>query len=55
MRDFPASLLEGIDAVIHLAAISNDPFGHLDVAKNMILRVCIPWNSPNSVKNGGSN
>jgi nucleoside-diphosphate-sugar epimerase len=27
MRDLPASLLEGVDAVVHLAAISNDPMG----------------------------
>lgn len=26
-RDLPAELLEGIDAVVHLAAISNDPMG----------------------------
>lgn len=28
VRDFPAGLLDGIDAVVHLAAISNDPMGH---------------------------
>lgn len=28
VRDFPGELLEGIDAVIHLAAISNDPMGN---------------------------
>jgi nucleoside-diphosphate-sugar epimerase len=27
LRSFPATLLEGIDAVLHLAAISNDPMG----------------------------
>lgn len=27
VRDFPAELLEGVDAVVHLAAISNDPMG----------------------------
>ncbi len=27
MRDFPAELLDGVDAVVHLAAISNDPMG----------------------------
>lgn len=27
-RDIPASLLEGFDAVVHLAAISNDPMGN---------------------------
>ena len=27
VREFPASLLEGADAVVHLAAISNDPMG----------------------------
>lgn len=27
-RDFPAELLDGVDAVIHLAAISNDPMGN---------------------------
>lgn len=28
VRDIPLSFLEGIDAVVHLAAISNDPMGH---------------------------
>lgn len=28
VRDLPAELLEGVDAVVHLAAISNDPMGH---------------------------
>ncbi|WP_313614616.1 NAD-dependent epimerase/dehydratase [Agrobacterium sp.] len=27
VRDFPTELLEGIDAVVHLAALSNDPIG----------------------------
>ncbi|OSI72442.1 NAD-dependent epimerase/dehydratase family protein [Bradyrhizobium canariense] len=27
IRNFPAELLEGVDAVVHLAAISNDPMG----------------------------
>lgn len=27
IRDFPAELLDGVDAVVHLAAISNDPMG----------------------------
>jgi nucleoside-diphosphate-sugar epimerase len=27
VRDLPASLLRGVDAVVHLAAISNDPMG----------------------------
>ena len=27
VRDLPASLLDGVDAVVHLAAISNDPIG----------------------------
>jgi nucleoside-diphosphate-sugar epimerase len=27
IRDFPPSLLDGVDAVVHLAAISNDPMG----------------------------
>ena len=27
IRNFPAELLDGIDAVVHLAAISNDPMG----------------------------
>lgn len=28
VRNFPAGLLEGVDAVVHLAAISNDPMGN---------------------------
>ena len=28
LRDFPAQLMEGIDGVVHLAAISNDPMGN---------------------------
>jgi nucleoside-diphosphate-sugar epimerase len=27
VRDFPEQLLEGVDAVVHLAAVSNDPMG----------------------------
>jgi nucleoside-diphosphate-sugar epimerase len=27
VRDFPAALLDGVDAVVHLAAVSNDPMG----------------------------
>jgi nucleoside-diphosphate-sugar epimerase len=27
VRDFPETLLDGVDAVVHLAAISNDPMG----------------------------
>ncbi|MFI7449306.1 NAD-dependent epimerase/dehydratase family protein [Nonomuraea sp. NPDC049714] len=29
LRDVPASMLEGVDAVVHLAALSNDPLGAL--------------------------
>src|SRR5262249_9265919 len=32
LRDAPASVCEGIDAVVHLAALSNDPLGSLDPA-----------------------
>ncbi len=32
-RDIEASDLKGVDAVVHLAGISNDPFGDLDAAK----------------------
>jgi nucleoside-diphosphate-sugar epimerase len=28
IRDFPAELLDGVDAVVHLSAISNDPMGN---------------------------
>jgi nucleoside-diphosphate-sugar epimerase len=28
IRNFPADLLDGVDAVVHLAAISNDPMGN---------------------------
>lgn len=28
MRRFPASVLDGVDAVVHLAAVSNDPIGN---------------------------
>ena len=28
IREFPAGLLDGVDAVVHLAAISNDPMGN---------------------------
>jgi nucleoside-diphosphate-sugar epimerase len=27
LREFPANLLDGVDAVVHLAAVSNDPMG----------------------------
>src|SRR4029078_8046291 len=30
LRDVEASDLEGMDAVVHLAALSNDPLGNLD-------------------------
>ena len=30
LRDAPPSVCEGIDAVVHLAALSNDPLGNLD-------------------------
>jgi nucleoside-diphosphate-sugar epimerase len=29
LREFPFDLLDGVDAVVHLAAISNDPMGKL--------------------------
>lgn len=32
VRDVPASDLRGLDAIVHLAAISNDPLGDLDPA-----------------------
>ncbi|HXZ14691.1 MAG TPA: SDR family oxidoreductase [Roseiarcus sp.] len=28
IRDFPAGLLDGVDAVVHLSAVSNDPMGN---------------------------
>jgi nucleoside-diphosphate-sugar epimerase len=28
LRDFPSALLDGVDAVIHLGAVSNDPMGN---------------------------
>ena len=28
IRDFPAEVLDGVDAVVHLSAISNDPMGN---------------------------
>jgi nucleoside-diphosphate-sugar epimerase len=28
VRDFPPALLDGVDAVVHLAAVSNDPMGN---------------------------
>ncbi len=28
IRDFPSGLLDGVDAVVHLAAVSNDPMGN---------------------------
>ncbi|NTV28857.1 MAG: SDR family oxidoreductase [Candidatus Omnitrophica bacterium] len=33
MRDFDPALLKGVTAVVHLAAMSNDPFGNLDVSR----------------------
>jgi nucleoside-diphosphate-sugar epimerase len=39
VRDVDASLLEGVDAVVHLAAVSNDPIGHrFEVATDAINR-----------------
>src|SRR5215472_1331800 len=32
-RDIEGRDLQGVDAVVHLAGISNDPFGNLDAAK----------------------
>jgi nucleoside-diphosphate-sugar epimerase len=32
LRDAPAAVCDGIDAVVHLAALSNDPLGNLDPA-----------------------
>ena len=33
VRDVEVDHLRGFDAVVHLAAISNDPVGHLDPAR----------------------
>jgi nucleoside-diphosphate-sugar epimerase len=35
VRQFPENILEGVDAVVHLAAISNDPIGNLFEAVTM--------------------
>lgn len=32
VRELPPRMLEGVDAVVHLAALSNDPLGNLDPA-----------------------
>jgi nucleoside-diphosphate-sugar epimerase len=44
MRDFPAEILEGVDAVVHLAGISNDPIG------NMFEQVTVDINHKASVE-----
>jgi len=43
VRKFPANLLEGVDAVIYLAAISNDPMGakYEDVTLDVNYRSCV--------------
>jgi len=43
VREFPAGILKGIDAVVYLAAISNDPMGALfeDVTLNINYKSCI--------------
>lgn len=37
VREFPSALLQGCDAVVHLAAISNDPMGNLFEALTEII------------------
>jgi nucleoside-diphosphate-sugar epimerase len=39
LRDAPADLCSGIDAVVHLAALSNDPLGNLDPALTSAINV----------------
>ncbi len=45
VRDFPAEILEGVDAVVHLAAVSNDPMGNQfeqvteDINQNASVRI----------------
>lgn len=43
VRSFPADLLDGVDSVIYLAAISNDPMGNLfeDVTLDVNYKSCI--------------
>jgi len=38
VRKFPEKLLDGVDTVVHLAAISNDPIGNLyeEVTKDIL-------------------
>lgn len=44
VRELPAALLEGVDAVVHLAAVSNDPMG------NKFEKVTLDINQESSVR-----
>jgi nucleoside-diphosphate-sugar epimerase len=39
VRDFDSRALDGIDAVVHLAALSNDPLGELDAPLTNVINV----------------
>ena len=41
MRSFDPRSLEGVDAVVHLAAISNDPMGEVNAALKPFIEQCL--------------
>lgn len=53
MREFPAEILEGMDAVVHLGAISNDPMGNEYEAVTNAINDAASKNIAREAKNRG--